>query len=67
MWDAKLLADPKVAKFLKDEGVIMTDWREMMRRFQGGPPAKEPKEKAPEKSKPEPAPKTGEPQAKRRP
>ena len=64
VWDAKLLADPKVAQFLKEEGVIMTDWREVMQRFDQGPPAEEP---APQKPKKKPAPKSVEPEPERQP
>jgi predicted glycoside hydrolase/deacetylase ChbG (UPF0249 family) len=35
VWDAQLLADPEVRAFLEEEGVIFTDWRQMMRRFEG--------------------------------
>jgi chitin disaccharide deacetylase len=32
-WEGDLFADPIVIKFLKDEGVIITDWKEIMARF----------------------------------
>jgi predicted glycoside hydrolase/deacetylase ChbG (UPF0249 family) len=38
VWDTELLADPEVRQFFEDESVVLTDWVEMMRRFeQGGP------------------------------
>jgi hypothetical protein len=33
-WEADLFADPVVIKFLKDEGIIITDWKEIMNRFE---------------------------------
>ena len=38
VWDAQLLADPEVHEFLRQEGVLFTDWKEMMRRFEGRAP-----------------------------
>jgi chitin disaccharide deacetylase len=35
-WDADLLADEEVIQALRAEGTILTDWREVMRRFEGG-------------------------------
>jgi hypothetical protein len=35
VWEGRLLADPEVRKFLQEEGVELTGWREMMRRFEG--------------------------------
>lgn len=38
VWDTELLADPEVRQFFEDESVVLTDWVEMMQRFeQGGP------------------------------
>jgi hypothetical protein len=37
VWDAQLLTDEEVRAALGGDGVILTDWREMMRRFQGQP------------------------------
>lgn len=37
VWDAQLLADEDVLKALKADGIIITDWREIMRRFEGRP------------------------------
>jgi predicted glycoside hydrolase/deacetylase ChbG (UPF0249 family) len=34
-WDADLLADEEVLQALRSEGIILTDWREVMRRFEG--------------------------------
>jgi hypothetical protein len=31
-WEAQLFRDPAVKKFLQDEGVLFTNWKEMMRR-----------------------------------
>lgn len=33
VWEAQLLADPIVRQFLKDQGIIITDWKEIMKRF----------------------------------
>jgi predicted glycoside hydrolase/deacetylase ChbG (UPF0249 family) len=38
VWDAQLLADPEVQQALAADGVMVTDWRELMRRFEGRPP-----------------------------
>ena len=35
VWDGRILADPKVQEFLKAEGIVLTNWKEMMRRFDG--------------------------------
>jgi len=35
VWDAKLLSDPEVEAFLKSDGIVLTNWQEMMRRFEG--------------------------------
>ena len=32
-WEAELFADPLVIQFLKDKGVIFTNWKEIMKRF----------------------------------
>ena len=32
-WEGDLFADPVVIKFLKTEGVIITDWKEIMKRY----------------------------------
>jgi hypothetical protein len=37
VWDADLLADDEVRQALAAEGVVLTDWREIMRRFEGKP------------------------------
>ncbi|MCP4192376.1 MAG: ChbG/HpnK family deacetylase [Planctomycetaceae bacterium] len=36
VWDAKLLADPATKALLKKEGVHLTNWREVMQRFEKG-------------------------------
>lgn len=33
VWEAKMFADPDLIQFFEDEGVIFTDWKEIMRRF----------------------------------
>jgi hypothetical protein len=35
VWEAQLFADPVVRKFLNDEGILITDWKEIMKRFDG--------------------------------
>ena len=37
VWDAELMADGEVRQALTADGVILTDWRELMRRFEGRP------------------------------
>jgi hypothetical protein len=38
VWDAQLLTDPAVQKRLKEQRIIQTDWKEIMRRFEGTTP-----------------------------
>ena len=33
VWEAEMFHDPKLQKFLESEGILFTNWREMMRRF----------------------------------
>jgi len=33
VWEADLFADPEVHKFFKQEGIIITNWREVTKRF----------------------------------
>jgi predicted glycoside hydrolase/deacetylase ChbG (UPF0249 family) len=33
VWEAQLFSDPVVKKFLKKEGIIITNWKEIMKRF----------------------------------
>ena len=33
VWEAEMFHDPKVRQFLESEGIVFTNWREMMRRF----------------------------------
>ena len=33
-WEADLFADPTVIQFFKDEGIILTNWKEIMNRFE---------------------------------
>jgi predicted glycoside hydrolase/deacetylase ChbG (UPF0249 family) len=37
VWDAQLLADPEVKQALESSGIIVTNWRELMQRFEGNP------------------------------
>jgi predicted glycoside hydrolase/deacetylase ChbG (UPF0249 family) len=34
VWEAELFADPVVHQFFKDEGIIITSWKEIMKRFE---------------------------------
>ncbi len=34
VWEARMFADPEVIQFFKDEGILFTNWKEMMKRFQ---------------------------------
>ncbi len=33
VWEGQLFSDPMVKQFLKDQGVVPTNWREVMKRF----------------------------------
>lgn len=33
-WEAQMFSDPELIRFFKDEGIIFTNWREIMERFQ---------------------------------
>ena len=33
VWEAKMFGDPEVIKFFKDEGILFTNWKDMMERF----------------------------------
>ena len=33
VWESKMFSDPEVIQFLKNEGIIFTNWKEMMARF----------------------------------
>lgn len=35
VWEAKLFSDPVVTGFFRDKGIILTDWKEIMKRFDG--------------------------------
>ena len=37
VWDAQVLKDKKVKTVLEEEEIILTNWREIMRRFDGEP------------------------------
>ncbi len=34
VWEGELFADPKVQQFFKDEGIVITNWTEIMKRFE---------------------------------
>ena len=34
VWEAEMFADPDLIQFFKDEGIIFTNWKEIMRRFE---------------------------------
>jgi predicted glycoside hydrolase/deacetylase ChbG (UPF0249 family) len=33
VWEGELFSDPVVIKFFKEEGIIITNWKEIMKRF----------------------------------
>jgi hypothetical protein len=33
IWEAEMFADPDLKKFFEDEGIIFTNWKEIMKRF----------------------------------
>ncbi|WP_339712258.1 polysaccharide deacetylase family protein [Cyclobacterium amurskyense] len=33
IWEAEMFADPDLKQFFEDEGIIFTDWKEIMKRF----------------------------------
>jgi len=35
-WEAEMFADPDLIQFFKDEGIIFTNWKEIMKRFEAG-------------------------------
>ncbi|MBZ5857299.1 polysaccharide deacetylase family protein [Flavihumibacter profundi] len=35
VWEAQLFSDPVVHQFFKEEGIIITNWKEIMKRFTG--------------------------------
>jgi hypothetical protein len=41
VWDAQLMADAEVHQFLVSEQVFFTNWKEIMRRFEGTVPPEE--------------------------
>lgn len=54
-WDAQLLGDADVKKQLADAGIALTNWREIMRRFEGENPGARPREtERPKESRPRP-------------
>jgi predicted glycoside hydrolase/deacetylase ChbG (UPF0249 family) len=34
VWEGELFSDPQVHQFFKDEGIIITNWKDIMKRFQ---------------------------------
>ena len=36
VWESEMFADPELVKFFEDEGVIFTNWKEIMKRFEAG-------------------------------
>jgi len=34
VWESQLFADPLVHQFFKDEGIVITNWKEIMKRFE---------------------------------
>lgn len=51
-WDAQLLADPQVKASLAEQGVVLTNWREIMQRFEGENPAAATRRNADDKANP---------------
>jgi hypothetical protein len=52
VWENQLLSDDQVHQFLEQEGVVLTNWKEIMHRFETGaapPPAAIPTANAPER------------------
>lgn len=39
VWDRDLLLDPEVRAYFQAQGIVLTDWREVMQRFDGTLPA----------------------------
>lgn len=44
VWAARLMTDPDVRNALQRDGLILTNWRELMQRFEGSAPATTPSE-----------------------
>ena len=40
VWEDRLFSDPAVQQFIKDNEIIVTDWREVMARFKEHPQGK---------------------------
>ncbi len=38
VWEDRLFADPAVQQFIKESGIVVTDWKEVMTRFKKAPP-----------------------------
>jgi chitin disaccharide deacetylase len=55
VWDARLLGDAEVKKLLGEKGIVLTNWREIMRRFEGERPGARPREELEPKPVDEPA------------
>lgn len=44
-WEAEMFSDPVVKEFLKSEGIVFTNWKEIMKRFDERFPAEKKEEK----------------------
>jgi predicted glycoside hydrolase/deacetylase ChbG (UPF0249 family) len=47
VWDAQLMADDEVRSALRSDGIELTNWREILRRFEGRPGASDAPNSAP--------------------
>jgi hypothetical protein len=34
VWEAKMFSDPDIIQFMEDEGIVFTNWKEIMNRFE---------------------------------
>ena len=41
VWEAQLLSDPAVREFLKQQDIVLTNWHEIMKRFEAVSEARE--------------------------
>jgi hypothetical protein len=35
VWEAEMFSDPEIIKFLQNEDIVFTNWKEIMKRFEG--------------------------------
>jgi len=35
VWESQLFADPIIHQFIKDEGIVITNWKDIMKRYEG--------------------------------